>query len=81
VLAWRSRDAINLSGQLHDFPKHHVHILSKFNLYKLGSPKDHIKNFYLAIIFLNVEHEDVVCKLFPYNFENKSSTWYFNFPI
>jgi hypothetical protein len=28
-----------------------------------------------------VEHEDVVCKLFPYTFENKSSTWYFNFPI
>jgi hypothetical protein len=27
---------------------------------------------------MNVEHEDVMCKLFPYTFEGKSSTWYFS---
>ena len=26
----------------------------------------------------NVIHEDVVCKMFPYMFEGKSSTWYFS---
>jgi hypothetical protein len=30
---------------------------------------------------MNVQHEDVVCRLFPYTFENSSSTWYFNFPV
>jgi hypothetical protein len=32
----------------------------------------------LAVRLMNVQHEDVVCRLFPYTFENKSSTWYFS---
>jgi hypothetical protein len=28
-----------------------------------------------------VQHEDVVCIIFPYTFENLASTWYFNIPI
>jgi hypothetical protein len=31
----------------------------------------------LAIRLWNVEHEDVVCILFPYTFEGNASTWYF----
>jgi hypothetical protein len=31
----------------------------------------------LAIRLRNVEHEDVVCRLFPYTFEGNASTWYF----
>jgi hypothetical protein len=27
---------------------------------------------------MNVQHEDVVCRLFPYTFENSASTWHFN---
>ena len=30
---------------------------------------------------MNVQHEDVVCWIFPYTFENSASTWYFNLPI
>jgi hypothetical protein len=30
---------------------------------------------------MNVQHEDVVCRLFPYTFENLASTWYFNLPV
>jgi len=26
---------------------------------------------------MNIEHEDVVCSIFPYTFEGKASTWYF----
>jgi hypothetical protein len=32
----------------------------------------------LAIRLCNVKHEDVVCMLFPYNFEGNASTWYFS---
>jgi hypothetical protein len=32
----------------------------------------------LAIRLRNVEHEDVVCRLFPYTFEGNASTWYFS---
>ena len=31
-----------------------------------------------AIRLRNVIHEDVVCRLFPYTFEGKASTWYFS---
>jgi hypothetical protein len=30
---------------------------------------------------MNVQHEDVVFRLFSYTFENKASTWYFNLPF
>ena len=30
---------------------------------------------------MNVQCEDVVCRIFPYTFENSSSTWYFNLPV
>ena len=32
----------------------------------------------LDIRVRNVEHEDVVCRLFPYTFEGNASTWYFS---
>jgi hypothetical protein len=30
---------------------------------------------------MNVQHEDVVCRIFPYILRIKSSTWYFNLPV
>ena len=30
---------------------------------------------------MNVQHEDIVCRIFPYTFENSTSTWYFNLLI
>ena len=27
---------------------------------------------------MNVQHEDVVCRLFPLNFEGKDAIWYFS---
>ena len=31
-----------------------------------------------TITLRNVIHEDVVCRLFPYTFEGRASTWYFS---
>ena len=30
---------------------------------------------------MNVQHEDVVCRILPYTFDNSASTWYFNLPV
>ena len=30
---------------------------------------------------MNVQHEYLVCMIFPYTFENSASTWYFNLPV
>jgi hypothetical protein len=32
----------------------------------------------LYLILMNVEHEDVVCRFFPYTFQGKASPWFFN---
>ena len=33
--------------------------------------------FYLALDILAMEHEYVICRLFPHTFEAKASAWYF----
>ena len=38
---------------------------------------DHLQSFYFALELLAVEHEVVVCRLFPHTFEAKASAWYF----
>jgi hypothetical protein len=30
---------------------------------------------------MNVQHEYIVCRLFPYTFKNSASMWYFNLPV
>jgi hypothetical protein len=56
-------------------------LLPKFDPETSVLPEDHIKKFILAIRLMNVQHADLVCSIFPYNFENSSSTWYFNFHV
>jgi hypothetical protein len=56
-------------------------LLPKYDHETSGFPEDHIKKFILVIRLMKVQHEDVVCRLFPYIFENSASTWYFNFPV
>jgi hypothetical protein len=56
-------------------------LLPIFDPDKTCSPKDHIKNFYLAVWLLYVQHEDVVCSIFSCTFDNKASTWYYNIPV
>jgi hypothetical protein len=76
---WLAIYDLEILGQVHNLPQHPEKLLPKFNPEIIGLPKDHIKKFILAIILMNVQHEDVVCRFFPYTLENSSSTWYFNF--
>jgi len=34
----------------------------------------------MKVRLLNVRHEDVICRLFPYTFTGKASAWYFSLP-
>ena len=40
--------------------------------------EDHIKKFMFALNLMNVQHEDVVCRLLCFTFEGKASSWFFN---
>ena len=65
---WRARTPLNLATPLHDFPKHPDRMLPKFDLGKGISTEDHLKKISLAMELLNIQHEDVVCILFPHTF-------------
>jgi hypothetical protein len=75
---WLVGDAVAIPGQVHNLPRHPKKFLPKYDPETSGLPEDHIKKFILAIRLMNIQHEDVVCRLFPYMFENSTSTWYFN---
>jgi hypothetical protein len=74
---WLDQDAVAVPGAQHPLPKHPEKWLPKFDPDSKQIAEDHIKKFMLAVRLRNVEHEDVVCRLFPYTFEGNASTWYF----
>ena len=76
--ARRERTPLNLVVPFNTLPKHLERVLPKFHLGKGVSTEDHLKRFYVALSLLNVDYEDVVCIIFQYNFESKSSSWYFS---
>ena len=41
-------------------------------------PEYHIKQFINALNLVNVEHEDVVCRMFTHTLQGKSTKWFFN---
>ena len=67
-------------GTIHDLPKSPKKLLEKFDPKKNDSLEDHINKSMLSLHSMNVQHEDVECWLFPYTFQVKDSTWYFNIP-
>ena len=75
---WLAVDAVALPEIQHSFPKHPKKLLPKFDPDNDVSPKDHIKEFMLSLRLLDVQHEDVVCRLFPYTFVGQASTWFFS---
>ena len=62
---WLSADVIQVLGIQHPLPKHPEKILPKLDLDNDVTPEDHIKKFMLSLTLIDVQHEDVVCKLFP----------------
>jgi hypothetical protein len=75
---WLDQDAVAVLRPQHPLPKHPEKWLTKFDPDSKQIAEDHIKKFMLDIRLCNVEHEYVVCRLFPYTFEGNASTWYFS---
>jgi hypothetical protein len=78
IIPWRTLGAVNVPGNQHDLPKNPDKWLPKFNPESRETLDDHINKFMLVVNLRSVEHEDVVCRLFPYTFEGEASTWYFS---
>ncbi|CAF4463116.1 unnamed protein product, partial [Adineta steineri] len=65
---WSAVDAIAIPGAQHPLPKHPEKLLPKFHPDNDITPEDHIKQFMLSLRLLEVQHEDVVSRLFPDTF-------------
>ena len=74
---WLDGDSMSVLGDQHRLPKNPKKWLPKYNPDDKIPVEDHIKTFMQAIRLRNVIYKDVVCRLFPYTFEGKASTWYF----
>ena len=75
---WLAMDVVAVPGAQHPFPKHPEKILPKFDHYNDVTPEYHIKRFILSLRLMDVQHEDLVCILFPYTFVGQASTWFFS---
>jgi hypothetical protein len=62
---WLDQDVVVVPRAQHPLPKNPEKWLPKFDPDSKQIVEDHIKKFMLPIRFRNVEHEDVVCRLFP----------------
>ena len=67
-----------MPGLQHNLLKHPDKLLPKFDPDDKGFAENHIDKFILAVQMMNVQHEDVVCRLFPLNFKGKAVVWYFS---
>ena len=74
---WLATDSIAVPSAQHPFPKHLEKLLPKFDPDNDVTPEDHIKQFRFSLRLMDVQHEYVVCKLFPYTFIGMTSTWFF----
>ena len=75
---WLTIDVISIPSTSNPFPKHLEKFLPKYDLDDGVLPRYHIKQFMNALKLMNVEHEDVVYRLFPHTLEGKATKWFLN---
>jgi hypothetical protein len=75
---WLTIDDISIPGTSNPLPKHPKKFLPKYDLDDGVLPEYHIKQFMISLNLMNVEHEDVVSRLFLHTLKGKASKWFFN---
>ena len=54
--------------------------LPRFRESKEDNPSDHLIRFHQYMVQLNIQHEDVIMKMFMYSLEQDAREWYFSLP-
>ena len=78
---WLVVDVVAVPRAQHPLPKHPEKLLPKFDPDNDVTPEDHIKQLMISLRLLDDQHEDVVCRLFPYTFVGQASTWFFSLAV
>lgn len=66
---WLTIYYISIPGPTHPFPKNPQKFFPKYDPHDDVLPKYNIKQFMNALRLMNVEHEDVICRLFPHTLQ------------
>ena len=67
-LPWLRTAVLAVPGIQHPLPKHSDKLLPKFNPDDKEPAEVHVDKYMFVVLTLNVQHEDVVCRLFPLTF-------------
>ena len=78
---WLTKDVIAIPGASHRFPKNPQKFLPKYDIDDDVLLEYHIKKFMNALNLINVEHENVVCRLLPHTLQVKATKWFFNLAL
>ena len=67
-----------MATPLHNLPSHPKKSLPKFDPTEGIDVDDHLQKKIVSLEVLSVvEHEDVICRLFPHTLKGKAASWYF----
>lgn len=75
---WFAPDAVSVPGDQHDLSKHPDKYHPCFDPDNNEPLEDHLKAFMMSLRIMQVQDEDVVCKLFPHTFMGKAAIWYYS---
>jgi hypothetical protein len=78
---WLTIDAIVIPGPTHPLPKKPQKFLPKYDPNDDVLLEHHIKQFMDDLKLMSVEHEDVVCRLFPHTLQGEATKWFFNLSL
>ena len=76
---WLTINLLAIFGPQNDLPKNPDKLLPKFDPDDDILPKTHLDKFMLAMNIMNVQHEDVACRLFCLTLQGNASSWFFTF--
>ena len=77
---WLTINPLAIARPQNDLPKNPDKLLPKFDPDDDILPKTHLDKFMLAMNIMNVQHEDVACRLFCLTLQGNASSWFFNLP-
>lgn len=80
VLRWLRSCPIALEGDQHELPKDYERRFQRFNPDSLSTAEDHIQKYTDTLKRMQIEYEDVACRMFPSNLEGRAMDWYISLP-
>ena len=77
---WLGDTLLNLVGPSHPLPRNPERYLPNFTPFGGRTAEEHVASFKTTLRLLDVQHEDVACRLFPFTLEDMAYDWFLKLP-